>query len=373
MTTLTDTTNTETQPPVNEDEAAIAKFDEGIQAAGLESPQEEQPGETAEQTDDGEGAAAAAAAAATEEGAGTEKDGKPTEGGEGKPAAGTETSPQGGAEGGEPDAEAKAVEDEITALGLKEKSAERFRELSGQVRELSQRPDSEAVTALQTRAQRADDWERTVTSTGATPEQFGQMLGALHALNSGDPQQLAQASQWLSGALAQVNKTIGKEAPGYDPLDEHADLKRAVEDGDIDRKYALELAEGRAHRTQASAAAERRSRTSYSEQVREQTLKQASDDVTALNAELQKSDPQFAAKLQRLAPALKQIPESVAPEKWVSTIRKMFAETVIETPKPAVSTSPMRPQGGGGTMKRQPKDEMEAFDMGLESLNRRSA
>ena len=124
-------------PKVDGDAAAIAAFDRGVAEAKGETP-----APTAGADDAGKDGAQPGAGdegktpeqIAAEAAAG--KDGKP----EGKP--------EGEGDGQQPPAKDEAVEKEITDLGLKDRAAARFRELTTRVAELE---------PLRERAQRADD------------------------------------------------------------------------------------------------------------------------------------------------------------------------------------------------------------------------
>jgi hypothetical protein len=256
--------------------------------------------------------------------------------------------------GAEPDA---AVEDEIKKLELKEAAAERFRELS-------KRPKDEDVAPLRERAERADQWEQTVAGTGATPEEFGAALGYLAALHADEPDALKRAYDYISGEQAKLAKALGKPAADYDPLAEHADLREAVEAGEMTEKYAQELIERRAAEARTTQSRERQ----QSAQTQQQTMERAVADVNALNAELS-ADPQFKAKLERLGPTLQVVKANVPPEQWAPTIKRLFAETVIEQPKPKppVGAVPLRPTNPG-QQARKPKTDEEAFEMGVASV-----
>lgn len=329
----TDTPETAVETPpetLPEDEGAA--FERGYnEAAEEDAPAPERSAEPAEAGKEGEAATAEAAKA----------DAQPVE--------------QPADAGAEPDA---AVEDEIKKLELKEAAAERFRELS-------KRPKDEDVAPLRERAERADQWEQTVAGTGATPEEFGAALGYLAALHADDPKSLQQAYDYISGEQAKLAKQLGKAAPGHDPLAEHTDLRDAVESGDMTEQYAHELAERRAAEARFNASRERQQAT----QTQQQAMERAVADVNTLNAELAQSDPQFKAKLERLAPTLNVIKDSVPPAQWAPAIRKLFAETVIEQPKPKppVGAVPLRPTAAG-TQTRKPKTDEEAFEMGVASV-----
>lgn len=314
--------------PVDKDAAAVAAFDKGM----VEVPPEDAPVkvEEAKPADD-------------------------------KPAA--EAKPD-GKDGKDAKVEEKHddIEKEITELGLKEKTAARFRELAT-------RPTEAEVTPLRERAAKADEWERVVTSTGATPEQFGTALNYLSAINSGDPKLMGPALdnmvkevEWLAGKL-------GREVPGAsDPLKAHTDLAREVEEGQLTRARALEIINQRALAERNGEQAQR----FQQEQQHRQTVDQAMTNIAALNEKLKTSDPAFLQKLPLLQPALEIIRGSLPPNQWAAAVERAYLALPAMAPpppKPSVAAVPLRPTGNAPAAQvRVPKNDAEAFDMGVASV-----
>lgn len=261
-----------------------------------------------------------------------------------------------------PAAEADPIAEEIAALGLKEKAAERFKELTGKVKELS--TDRESLTE---KAAKADQWEQMVTSTGATPEQYSSALGYLQAINSGDPASMGKAFDAMLQEVQWLGQQLGREVPGLvDPLKDHADLSSAVDNGDITRKHALEVAQARV--TQQRVA--QRSEVQAKQTVAQQSEAAAVASVNALDQRL-RADPAYAAKMQALTSsgAFAWIKENIPPEKWAPAIEREWQRTAVAAPapaaKPAVGHVPLRPVRPSAGMAVQPKSDMEAFELGL--------
>lgn len=307
------------------------------------------------------------AAEATDEDEAAEGDDKPEVKGEadepeGEPA-GESKEPGKEPEKDEAAKQAEAVEKEITELGLKEKTAERFRELA-------KRPSDAEVAPLRERSAKADEWERVVMETGATPEQFGATINytalAVRA-NNGDIEAAKAALQATKDEYAHWSKMLGMEGPGIDPLAEHPDLAKEVEDGDLTRARALEIVQQRSTLRVASQATERQTREQQAEAAHGQAVQQAITQLGQLNATLKASDPQFVQKLALMKPTLELIRNNLPPQKWVGAIQQAYAQLpAIPAPVQAapVGNMPLRPTGATSAQKRQPKDDMEAFEMG---------
>lgn len=285
----------------------------------------------------------------------------------------------------EPDAETDRA---VKELGLKGRAEERFRELTSQVKELTplrealakhQITDASRIEQVIESAQRAQEWEDTVLASTATPEQFGSALNVIKAMNSDDPKMQNAAFDAMLGEVVNLGRRLGREVPGLvDPLEAHADLLQEVNNGDISRKRALEIAAQRA----TSTVVETRETTRAQQDQHQAALNQAITDITALNDQLKAADPDYARKLALLQPTLDVIRETVHPSQWKDKIerayRKLPALPPAAAPAPApapaprvpVSHMPVRPTGGNLSMRQKPKNDMEAFEAGLKSLQR---
>lgn len=272
----------------------------------------------------------------------------------------------------QPDPETDAA---VTELGLKGKAETRFREMAGTIKTQAQE-----LEPLRVEADRGREWERLVTDTKATPEQFGQSLGYLSYINSGDPKKMGEAFDFLLNELTSLGKNIGREVPGLvDPIADHEDLAQAVQFGEITRAAALELAQRRtaeARTTERQSATEQQSR-------QEAEFNKGMEDVAALSTRLKAEDPAFGEKMKVLAPLLDQVRQTVAPSKWVATIEDVYkrirvAAPVVAAPAPApvarapVGAMPLRATGTSAPMQRSIKDvsDLDAFNLGLDALAR---
>lgn len=242
--------------------------------------------------------------------------------------------------------------------GAKPKTIERFKTMSGRIRELettlTRLPDIEAA------AQRAQEWEDTMFATGAKSEQIGAALGYLQTIHHGTPEQQHQALAALDKERAWLAQKLGIKTDTYNPLDEHPDLKKRVEEADLDEADALELIEAR----RGKAARETQQTTQTVEQQQQAALATIAD----LGAGWKKADPQFSRKLQYLAPAIEVIQTTMSPDKWAGAIKKAYeklpALPPVIAPKPRPTVAPVR-AGGGGDMKPEITTQ-NAFRLGVQ-------
>ncbi|MDQ7996068.1 MAG: hypothetical protein AAGC76_09465 [Luteibacter sp.] len=371
--TGTDTTSA-SDAPVDSDAAALAAFDAGVAELTTAPASDEGSAPVTTAAD----VAAAAAAAKTDDatahappaagGAPLAVDHAKKDGDAAKPAEPAKDPAKGEAQ---PDPETDAA---VTELGLKGKAETRFREMASTIKTQAQE-----LEPLRAAAERGEQWEKMVLETRATPEQFGQSLGYLAYINSGDPGKMGQAFDFLLGELQALGKNIGREVPGLvDPVADHQDLAQAVQFGEMTRAAALELAQRR--------VAEQRMRETQS--ATEQKSRQQAEhdkgmqDVAALSERLKATDPAFGEKLKVLAPVLDSIRQSVPPSQWVAKIEDVYQRIQVAAPvaaappapaaRPPVGSMPLRATGTTTPMQRTLKgaNEMDAFEMGLQSIGR---
>lgn len=256
----------------------------------------------------------------------------------------------------QPDADTEA---EITALGLKEKSAERFRGMAAEIKELA--PLREAMKAagiedvarlpdLVQRSKVGEDMVQMVVETGASPEQYGMALdylGLIGKAQQGDLVAAEKAYEVMGKEYAALAKMLGKEAPGiHDPLANHQDLRAEVEAGDLPRARAVEIA-GQRDRAAYTGSVERQQ--TESQQAAEQAEQRGIQWLQQFDAEMAQEDPSYAAKRPQLNEAVRQIRAQYHPSEWAQ--RTALAYARIQTPEaaaPAVAApaAPVQPRPG---------------------------
>lgn len=296
-----------------------------------------------------------------------------------QPAATTEGEPQ-------PDADTEA---EITALGLKEKSAERFRGMAAEIKELA--PLREAMKAagiedvarlpeLVQRSKVGEDMVQMVMETGASSEQYGMALDYLTLISKagqGDLAAAERAYEVMGKEYAALAKMLGKEAPGiHDPLANHQDLRAEVEAGDLPRARAVEIA-GQRDRTAYTGNVERQ--RSESERAMTQAQEDAFAGLQAYDAEMAATDPSYLAKRDILQGHVNRIMANYPPREWERRTAIAYAsiklpEPVAATPAPAAPAhprpGPMRPSGPRPAMDPASfASPMDALEYGIQQAS----
>ncbi|HHA2501869.1 TPA: hypothetical protein ACOENT_000039 [Stenotrophomonas maltophilia] len=286
----------------------------------------------------------------------------------------------------QPDADTEA---EITALGLREKSAERFRTLACEVKELAPIRDAlkaagiEDVASLPDLVQRSkvgEDMVQMVLATGMNSDQYGMLLdygGLIAKATNGDMKAAADAFDMITKEIAPLAKLLGREVPGFhDPLANHQDLRAEVEAGDLPRGRAVEIA-GQRDRAAYTGSVERQ--RTESQQAVEQARQDAFDGLQAYDAEMKATDPSYLAKREVLQGHVKAIMATYPPREWER--RTAIAYASIRLPEQSMSPAapaapaqprpgPMRPGGPRPAMDPVAFDDpMAALDYGIQKAN----
>lgn len=185
-----------------------------------------------------------------------------------------------------------------------------------------------------------------VKSTGMSAQEFAQTLEFGRLVNSGDEKNIRVALEMIEGQRAMLYQKLGVEAPGVDLLAGHDDLKSAVENMEITRDKAVELAKFR--KTQADQDARKQAekdQTDTQEQYR-QTVQSAAGAMEAyLTTRAKEAD--HPARLKIIGehfqnPAnLQRFVQTFEPKQWTAALQMMYDGIVV--PKaPTTSQQPLR-------------------------------
>lgn len=291
-------------------------------------------------------------------------------------------------------AAAKAEDDKaVKELNLRGKAEQRFRDLSGQVRELKGQLEKvggeevlktvaelggkEGLERVVRDAADQQKWDEELTKIGATAEQFGQAVGYIAAFNSQDPKVWAQARENLLREVAVLDERLGDKTDRYDPLAAHADLQAKVRKGELDEGDALEIARLRAaqgrseQQTQAQRQAQEQQQRERDEQQR------GLQSLQHLGAELKQRDGvNFQRKMDAIRGAIDAALPSLPPAQWAAHARALYDGVRLPEPPPPpprVGKQPVRQgaattgaAGGGAIHPNRPADPIAAFDQGAQ-------
>ena len=218
-----------------------------------------------------------------------------------------------------------------------------------------------------------------IKNTGATPEEFGAMVGYMKWSHSDNPEDLRQARTLILRELEGISLKLGETAPGVDFLSKFPDLQDAVNNGQITVDHANELALSR----QRQVVTNERTRAQTAQEQATQAATAARDSAIAelntLGQTLQQTDPQYDAKYQILQPALQAL-GMLPPNQWKAAF--MAAYKAVKLPAagvaPAAGAAPAgaKPAGNqplrankapSGSSAKQPSSMLDAVNAAIEA------
>lgn len=184
------------------------------------------------------------------------------------------------------------------------------------------------------------EFRELVKSTGMSPQEFAQTLEFGRLINSGDEKNLRVALEMIEGQRSMLYQKLGVEAPGVDLLAGHDDLKAAVDNMEITRDKAVELAKYRKQQQEVAQRQQAQQQTQQSQQQFEQQVNQAAGAMEAY-LETRKNEVDHTARMKVIGdhfknPAnLQKFVETYRPEQWAATIQMMYDK--IQVPRATTS------------------------------------
>jgi hypothetical protein len=201
--------------------------------------------------------------------------------------------------------------------------------------------------------------------TGTTQEQLANYLEFNALLQSTNPKDLEQALQLVENQRASLYKALGREPQG-----DFSDLAKQVDEEEITRAAALEIAAGRREKQARDEAARREQEKTRTTQQSAEQKKQAADaafgEIEKWSLGLAKSDLDYKAKEDKLLGQLDEVLKEYPPNLWLTTLKRLYAGIEIQkAPAPSgKQNQPLRPSGAKPGAKA-PSDMLEAINSGL--------
>lgn len=191
------------------------------------------------------------------------------------------------------------------------------------------------------------EFKQLVQGTGMTPQDFAQTLEFGRLVNSGDEKDVRVALEMIESQRAMLYQRLGVEAPGIDLLQGHDDLKAAVDNMEITRERAVELAKFRKGETAKVQQVQAQQEQSQRQQQFQQTVQQAAGTMeTYLNTRANEVD--HPARMKAITshfqnPAnLQAFIQTYEPHQWVATIKMMYDGIVVPKAPTTHQHQPMR-------------------------------
>lgn len=243
------------------------------------------------------------------------------------------------------------------------KSNARFQELVSYGKAQFERAETIAAEAAQI-AKGRDDMMAAFREYQVTPDDLVPLLQLNKAVKTGNYQ---QALQFVNAKRAELMTAMGIEGEGVDLLAPHADLRAAVENLEMSRQAAIEVANAR--RTQAAVIqhAQRQTMAQNQQQQIVTARQNAAAAVSQWANQMSTSDPQYSKKEQIIVNKINDITSKYPPNLWVSAIQDVYAAIQVQEPTRFIGRDPqpLRPNGAGGG-REAPKSMLEALKQRLQ-------
>ena len=220
-----------------------------------------------------------------------------------------------------------------------------------------------------------------VQATGTTPQQYGEVLSWMQLFNSGDAIQQAKALELAEIVCDKLAGLLGKERAPTDALSGFDDLKTAVQQGQITRQWATQLAlQRRQQKTRGDI--ETSARTQQETQTAASTeLETARVDLNALEQQLAATDKDFAAKKRLLIPVLQPLFKTIPPSQWKEKFMLAYKNAKVATAGSALAATrrgsgqmpanqPQRAKQSAGGGVKQPASMGDAINAALAQLQK---
>lgn len=192
-----------------------------------------------------------------------------------------------------------------------------------------------------------------VNSTGASPEEFGQMLQYMKMVHSDNPDDKRTALKVLQSELRGLAVQLGEsDVPGFDPLADFKDLQQAVELKEMAPEHAKELAVARLRKQDELTRQTHAMQQNQAQMSAQQAVEQGKATLNTLGQKLS-ADPDYEAKAAVLVPMLKETFNSIHPTQWAVVFENAYRNLKVPaapkpTPKPVPKNQPMRAKAPAG-------------------------
>ncbi|WP_103035297.1 hypothetical protein [Castellaniella caeni] len=190
-----------------------------------------------------------------------------------------------------------------------------------------------------------------VSGAGMTPETFSQHIEFARLLNSGDQRDLETAAQMIEDVRADVYRRLGRDGPALDALAAYPDLAQRVQNLELPRETALEVARMRRHA--ADDDAQRQAQASQQRQA-----VQFQQDIAAAQQSLEsyvssrQHEVDHPARMRAVADYfanqrnLQDFARTYQPHQWPAAVRMLY-DNVRVAPSRQPSPISSRPASTG--------------------------
>lgn len=190
-----------------------------------------------------------------------------------------------------------------------------------------------------------------VQAAGMTAETFGQHIEFSRLANSSDPRDLQQAVQMIEQTRADLYRRLGQDGPGVDALSDFPDLGQMVQNLQMPRETALEVAK---MRREQQAIQEQRQQ----QHVAQQQSAQFEQDVALAQRSLESyvqtraHEIDHPARMQALQAhfsdqrKMQEFVATYAPRQWPHVLRMLYDNAQVAPPARRAPPAPISGRTG---------------------------
>lgn len=190
-----------------------------------------------------------------------------------------------------------------------------------------------------------------VHAAGMTAESFGQHIEFSRLANSNDPDDLKRAAQMLEQTRADLYRRLGQDAPGVDVLADHPDLAQRVQNLEMPRETALEVAK---MRREQQAIQQQRAQVQAQEQETAQFNQAVAQAQQSLESYVQTRAHEIdhPARMKALETyfadprKLQEFATTYQPSQWPAAIRMLYDNVPVAPPARRAPPAPISGRTG---------------------------
>lgn len=199
---------------------------------------------------------------------------------------------------------------------LQPKASQRFRDLvsdnKAKASELAQA--TEAVSQIQ----------KSVTESGLSPNEFATLLDYGKLAVSSDRSQKEQALQFARAEVQRLSQDMGVEVEGVDLLDGFNDLQDQVDNYELSREHAVELANSRRSQQRVESQQQQVHQQQQQQVQNTSSIQNATKDIESFMDQQKKMDIDFNAKEKYLLSQVDYIQKNYQPSQWASVVSQLY-------------------------------------------------
>ena len=199
---------------------------------------------------------------------------------------------------------------------LQPKASQRFRDLVA---------DNKAKTSELVQATEAvSQIQKSVTESGLSPNEFATLLDYGKLAVSQDRTQKEQALNFARSEVKRLSQDMGVEVEGVDLLDGFTDLQDQVDNYELSRDHAVELANSR--RVQQRTESQQQQDYQYQQQQQQNktSAQDAAKNIESFMDQQKKTDIDFDAKEKYLLNQVDYIQKNYQPSQWASVVSQLY-------------------------------------------------